>query len=104
LGTLKKKISEIRPCLLYFKNRRKFYFFGGRKRPVGTWWVNAVSALEKLVYMQGFHHRMSKFKEASLSMSSLLNLLHSSPDTGRMSSLRLKEDKGKAGKHPACVC
>jgi hypothetical protein len=66
---------------------------------------NAVSPLEKLVYMEGFRHRLSKFKEASLSMSSLLNLLQSSPDTGRMSSLRLKEDKAKAkaGKHPACV-
>jgi hypothetical protein len=40
LGTFKKKISEIWPCLLYFKNIWKFYVFGGRKRPVGTWWVN----------------------------------------------------------------
>jgi hypothetical protein len=44
---------------------------------------NTVSALEKLVYMEGFHHRMSKNKEASLSMSSLLNLLQLSPNTGR---------------------
>ncbi len=35
---------------------------------------NTVSALEKLVFKEGFHHRMSKFKEASLSMSSLLKL------------------------------
>ena len=40
LGTLKKKIDKIWPCLLYFKNIWKFYVFGGRKRPVGTWWVN----------------------------------------------------------------
>jgi hypothetical protein len=39
LGTLKKKIDEIWPCLLYFKNIWKFYVFRGRKRPVGTWWV-----------------------------------------------------------------
>ena len=44
LETFKKKISEIGPCLLYFKNRRKFYFFGGRKRPVGTWWVRQMNS------------------------------------------------------------
>ncbi len=38
-GNFKKKIDEIWPCLLYFKNIWKFYVFGGRKRPVGTWWV-----------------------------------------------------------------
>jgi hypothetical protein len=43
-----------------------------------------VSVLEKLVFMEGFHHRKSKFKEASLSISSLLNLFLSSPTTGRV--------------------
>jgi hypothetical protein len=40
LGAFKKKINKIGPCLLYFKNILKILFFGGRKRPVGTWWVN----------------------------------------------------------------
>jgi hypothetical protein len=60
---------------------------------------NAGSALEKLVYMEGFHHRMSKFKEASLSMSSLLNLhsIHHQIQEGCWFHQRLKEDKGMEG-------
>ncbi len=69
--------------------RRILVIFGNLKDASMS--VNTVSALEKLVYMEGFHHRMSKFKEASLSMSSLLNLLHLSSATDRMLVLPASE-------------
>ena len=54
-GNFKKKINEIGPCLLYFKNIWKFYVFGGRKRPVGTWWVKLNWHCQSLVIYIGWY-------------------------------------------------